>query len=179
VFVNSTGLWRLFRQTRLVDDPAWDPSVEAECDWVPGCYYLIRREVIEQVGLFDPRFFLYYEEVDHCRRVKAAGWKVGYYPYTQVIHLGGESAASVGTIEAGTRQLSKLQVESELLYFRKHYGMSGVLFSAVLSVVAQMIDSLKGLLRGVASAGRGTAHRNLSCLGSTLAATRFGGRPTR
>ena len=63
-----------------------------ECDWVPGCYYLVRREVVDRIGLFDPRYFLYFEEVDHCRRVRQAGWRVVYYPDTQVLHIGGESA---------------------------------------------------------------------------------------
>jgi N-acetylglucosaminyl-diphospho-decaprenol L-rhamnosyltransferase len=72
VFLAKTGLQRLFPGTRLVDDMTWDHASVRECDWVPGCYYLIRREVIERVGLFDPRYFLYYEEVDHCRRVSCA-----------------------------------------------------------------------------------------------------------
>jgi N-acetylglucosaminyl-diphospho-decaprenol L-rhamnosyltransferase len=62
---------------------SWDHASVRECDWVPGCYYLVRREVIDRVGLFDPRYFLYYEEVDHCRRVRQAGWSVIYYPFTR------------------------------------------------------------------------------------------------
>jgi N-acetylglucosaminyl-diphospho-decaprenol L-rhamnosyltransferase len=124
-FLNRTGLGFLFPWVRPVDDMTWDHASVRECDWVPGCYYLIRREVIDEVGLFDPRFFMYYEEVDHCRRTKAAGWKVMYYPDTQVIHLGGESAKTVGVLSS-SNQLSPLQIESELLYFRKHYGLFGV-----------------------------------------------------
>ncbi len=54
---------------------------------------LVRREVIEDIGLFDPRYFLYCEEVDHCRAVREAGWDVVYYPFTEVVHIGGQSAA--------------------------------------------------------------------------------------
>ena len=85
VFLVTAGLERFFPWVKLVDDLDWDHASVRECDWVPGCYYLIRREVIDKVGLFDPRYFLYYEEVDHCRRVKQAGWKVVYYPP----HVGG------------------------------------------------------------------------------------------
>ncbi|POZ99712.1 glycosyltransferase family 2 protein, partial [Pseudomonas sp. MWU12-2312b] len=95
VFMARTGLERFFPGVKKVDDMTWDHNSVRECDWVPGCYYLIRREVIDQVGLFDPRYFLYYEEVDHCKRVKQAGWKVVYYPHTTVVHIGGESAKSV------------------------------------------------------------------------------------
>jgi len=66
LFLTKTGLNKLFRNIKLVDDMAWSHDAVRDCDWVPGCYYLIRREVIDQVGLFDPRYFLYYEEVDHC-----------------------------------------------------------------------------------------------------------------
>src|SRR5262245_39549820 len=83
VFHALTGLKRFFPGTRLVDDMSWDHASVRECDWVPGCYYLVRRDVIERVGLFDPRYFLYYEEVDHCRAVRRAGWSVMYYPFTK------------------------------------------------------------------------------------------------
>ena len=104
----------------------WGHDSVRECDWVPGCFYLIRRQVIEHVGLFDPIYFVYYEEVDHCRRVRDAGWSVVYFPFTQVVHIGGESAQSAGSLTDSGRQVSALQIESELLYFRKHFGLLGL-----------------------------------------------------
>ena len=123
VFLKSTGLEILSPNTRLVDDMSWGHDSVRECDWVPGCFYLIRRQVIEHVGLFDPIYFVYYEEVDHCRRVRDAGWRVVYFPFTQVVHIGGESAQSAGSLTDSGRQVSALQIESELLYFRKHFGL--------------------------------------------------------
>ena len=70
-FLARTGLARFFPPVRMVDDMSWDHASVRECDWVVGCYYLVRREVIDQVGLFDPRYFLYCEEVDHCRSGQA------------------------------------------------------------------------------------------------------------
>ena len=133
VFLARTGLKRFFPGTRLVDDMSWDHASVRECDWVPGCYYLVRREVIERVGLFDPRYFLYYEEVDHCRAVRRAGWSVMYYPFTKVVHTGGESAESEGPLTTCGRQIFAQQIESELLYFRKHYGRIGLLFAFILA----------------------------------------------
>ena len=75
IFLGRTGLWRLFPKVPLVDDMEWDHNNHRSCDWVPGCYYLIRSSVIDEVGLFDPRYFLYYEEVDHCMAVKKACWR--------------------------------------------------------------------------------------------------------
>ena len=147
VFLSRTGLGRFFSGTQMVDDMAWDHASVRECDWVPGCYYLVRREVLDQVGLFDPRFFLYYEEVDHCRRVKAAGWKVVYFPDTTVVHVGGESAKSAGKLSESGRQLSALQVESELLYLRKHHGLPGLALHLILATVGTCYLTLKNTLK--------------------------------
>ena len=99
-----------------------DDATVRECDWVTGCYYLVRREVVDQVGLFDPRFFLYYEEVDHCRRVRQAGWSVVCYPlYSRSCISAAKARSPLAPLTAG-RQISELAIESELLYFRKHYG---------------------------------------------------------
>jgi len=145
VFITAAGLKRLFPGTRLVDDMSWDHAAIRKCDWVPGCFYMVRRQVIERVGLFDPRYFIYYEEVDHCRAVQRAGWEVVYYPFTQVVHIGGESAKSEGPLTSDGRQLSALQVESQLLYFRKHYGRTGLLTAFAFAVLGDVIIACKSL----------------------------------
>ncbi|QAU38495.1 glycosyltransferase family 2 protein [Bradyrhizobium guangdongense] len=146
-FLLRTGLQRLFPDTKMIDDLEWDHASTRACDWVPGCYYLIRREVIDQVGLFDPRFFMYSEEVDHCRRVRQAGWEVIFYPHVSVIHLGGESAKADGTPLDASQQISSLQIESELLYFRKHYGMAGVFTAFFLTFVADGLTAARHALK--------------------------------
>ncbi len=160
VFLARTGLGRFFPQTCMVDDMEWDHASVRECDWVPGCYYLVRRQVLDQLGLFDPRYFLYYEEVDHCKRVKEAGWQVVYYPDTSVVHIGGESAKSEGELSAAGRQISALQIESELLYFRKHYGLGGLLGHLALVTLGDAYLLIKDLLKrsGWDAAGYHWAH---------------------
>ena len=146
VFFIKTGLDKLFPQVQLVDNKNWDATHTQECDWVPGCYYLIRKSVIDQIGLFDPRYFMYYEEVDHCLRAKKAGWKVLYYADTAVIHLGGESAKSEGGLTSG-KQLNTLQTESELLFFRKNHGIVKFLLHILLCLVADLYQVLKNLIQ--------------------------------
>jgi hypothetical protein len=145
--LTSTGFARFFSRARLVDDLNWDHASVRTCDWVPGCYYLVRREVIERVGLFDPMYFLYFEEVDHCRETQKAGWKIAYFPFTQVIHLGGESAKSDATLTSAGRQISLLQIESQLLYFRKQHGLLGVMASVLLSTLADTAIAMKRLVQ--------------------------------
>jgi N-acetylglucosaminyl-diphospho-decaprenol L-rhamnosyltransferase len=147
IFANRVGLSRLLPNIKLVDDVNWDSSLTQQCDWVPGCYYLMRKQVIEQQGLFDPIYFLYYEEVDHCFAVKKAGWQVTYFAETSVVHIGGESAKSIGKITTSGRQLNKLQVESELIYFRKNHGLVTCVLHLFLILLADIAQAIKNVLK--------------------------------
>jgi GT2 family glycosyltransferase len=179
VFLSRTGLERFFPVVKRVDDMEWDHASVRECDWVPGCYYLIRREVIDQVGLFDPRYFLYYEEVDHCKRVKQAGWKVVFYPHTTVVHIGGESAKTVVELNAVSRQIPKMQIESELLYFRKHHGPVGLGWHMFLVCLGDLILALKALLKGRGRAAIAACWQHTRATWALLRETRFATQPTR
>jgi len=178
-FIANSGLGRLFPWVRAVDDMTWDHRSTRECDWVPGCYYLVRRAVIDRVGLFDPRYFLYFEEVDHCRAVKAAGWSVVFFHDTEVVHIGGESAKSDAELTAGSRQISALQIESELLYFRKHAGFLGCTAHLLLSSIAFVLASAKALLRSRRRNSIKHGMRHLSAMWRLAHQTRWGTCPTR
>lgn len=179
VFLARTGLSRWFPRTRLVDDMNWDHAGVRECDWVTGCYYLVRREVIERIGLFDPRYFLYCEEMDHCRAVKRAGWKVVYFGETSVVHLGGESAKSEGELTSAGKQIPALQVESELLYFRKHHGLLGASASVLLSTLTELALLLKYSVLRPDRQRRRLEAAHLATLWSVCLRTRLGARATR
>ena len=62
-------------------------------DWLAGACLLVRREVIENVGLLDERFFLYSEETDWCKRINESGWLNVYYPTAAVSHFEGSSSS--------------------------------------------------------------------------------------
>ena len=179
VFLASSGLHRFFPQTRLVDDMDWDHASVRECDWVPGCYYLVRRRVIQDIGLFDPRYFLYCEEVDHCHAVRNAGWNVTYYPFTEVVHIGGQSAAMIATLSPVSRQISSLQIESELLYFRKHHGIMGVILAVLLAAAGDTMRVCSGLFRHRNVAHAAGAMRHSAITVERLLATQLASRTTR
>ena len=145
-FLQNTGLKRFFKDVQMVDEMNWDHASVRNCDWVPGCYYLIRKEVISQVGLFDPLYFMYCEEVDHCFATKKAGWDVTYYP-SSVIHLGGQSAKSDSEISTHGRQIQSIQIESELLYYRKNHGVTGVLMHLFFTTFANSLQILRNILK--------------------------------
>jgi N-acetylglucosaminyl-diphospho-decaprenol L-rhamnosyltransferase len=176
-FIRRTGLYRYIPIEQARDDLTLDHDVVSDCDWVPGCYYLVRRAVLDEIGLFDPRFFMYFEEVDHCRRARNAGWTVTYLASTSVVHLGGESAKSVSELSQG-RQISALQVESELLYMRKHFGLAGLVWHLALVVVGDCILAIKEMVR----TRRPRLVRRFAQTRTTWKLaykTRFGVRPTR
>lgn len=62
-----------------------------DVDQVMGAFFCVRREVFDKIGLLDDKYFIWFEEVDLCRRAKRAGFKVVYWPGTKIIHHGGQS----------------------------------------------------------------------------------------
>jgi hypothetical protein len=100
--------------------------------------------VIDQVGKLDEGFFMYSEELDWCRRIKGAGWKIVYLPKAQVIHHMGKSSDQVVAQRHIYFQTSKVR------YFRKHHGQwaAGWLRIALLAMyVWQLIlEAAKGLI---------------------------------
>lgn len=147
LFAGRVGLHRLLPTIKMVDDTDWNSSLTQDCDWVPGCYYLVRKSVIDQVGLFDPLYFLYSEEVDHCYATKKAGWEVTYFADATVVHIGGESAKTDHVISQKNRQVNRLRLESELLYFRKNHGLLGMINHILLTHLADLYDLIKNLVR--------------------------------
>jgi len=122
-----TGLASRYPKSRIFGhfDRTWaDQSLASEVDWVPGAFSIIRSDIISKLGFFDPAFFLYSEEVDLCRRIKAAGYQIWYWPDIKVIHIGGESSRQVKSLEMSSAgaQLVLWRMRSTLLYYRKHHG---------------------------------------------------------
>ncbi|MFQ5730656.1 MAG: glycosyltransferase family 2 protein [Planctomycetaceae bacterium] len=64
-----------------------DRRSQFECDWLSGCFLMVRREAVEQIGGFDERFEKYFEDVDFCTRMAAGGWKVMFNGATYGYHL--------------------------------------------------------------------------------------------
>ncbi len=86
-----------------------------DVDYVIGAAIAIRREVIDSVGLLDEGFFLYYEDVDYCQRVRAAGYRVTYIPNAQLVHM--ESST---TIKGSASYYGHVHA-SRWRYMLKHY----------------------------------------------------------
>ncbi len=122
-----TGLAAKYPKSKVFGrfDRTWaDEHASATVDWVPGAFTILRPSALAKVGYFDPAFFLYYEEVDLCRRFSQAGIPVWYWPDIVVIHIGGESSRQLKSLEFSQRaaQVVLWRMRSTLLYYRKHHG---------------------------------------------------------
>jgi GT2 family glycosyltransferase len=168
-FFVMTGLAGKFPKSRLFGsfDRTWaDPMVASECDWVPGAFSIIRAEAIEKAGLFDPEFFLYSEEVDLCRRIRAAGYRIWYWPDIVVTHIGGESSRQVKSLEmsAAGAQLVLWRMRSTLLYYRKHHGF-GAWWAKMLEIALYQLVALRNSFGGdPRRQARAREHRKLIAL---------------
>jgi GT2 family glycosyltransferase len=128
-----SGLAARFPRSRFFGrfDRTWaDPMEPADVDWVPGAFSIVRRDLLARIGDFDEAFFLYYEEVDLCRRIRAAGLRIRYWPDVVVVHIGGESSRTHGDLDMSAAgkgaQLTLWRMRSGLLYYRKHHGWLGL-----------------------------------------------------
>jgi GT2 family glycosyltransferase len=120
------------------------PSAEAHrCDWVSGASLIVRRGVIEQVGLMDDGYFLYFEEMDYCRRAQRAGWECWYVPASRVMHIEG---ASTG-IRATDKRRAKYWYDSRRRFFVKHYGITRLVAADVLWAIGRFSFLLRRGLR--------------------------------
>lgn len=119
----------------------------AQIDWCAGASLMLRRQVLEQVGGFDEAFFLYYEEVDLCRRIQAAGWELWYVPESRVMHVRGQSTG-VTALDQKPRRLPGYWFESRRRYFVKHHGAGYAALADLAALAGNTLGTLKETLRG-------------------------------
>ena len=92
----------------------WDAERVRPVSWATGACLLARRKAVEEVGLMDEGFFMYYEDTDWCYRMHQKGWKVCYFPFFEVVHYVGESNGKFNPEVFVERQKSMYH------YFGKH-----------------------------------------------------------
>lgn len=106
------GLTRLLLNRPIHD---WDVGHTIDVDWVSGACLLLRQEALAQIGGLDENIFMYFEDVDLCRRIRQQGWRVCYVPDIQITHLGGQSSIQ-------NPQVTAAYQESLRYFYAKYYG---------------------------------------------------------
>jgi N-acetylglucosaminyl-diphospho-decaprenol L-rhamnosyltransferase len=100
-------------------------DVPRAVDWVTGAAVVLRREALDEIGLFDESFFLYSEEVDLQARLHSAGWKVHYFPRVSVVHHESQFSADIPE-----RRINEMW-RSRHRYWQKHHGGAGARVAAL------------------------------------------------
>ncbi len=114
----------------------FDYTKEQEADQVMGACFLIRHACMEQIGMLDERFFIWFEEVDYCKRAKDAGWGVWYTSSVAVLHHGGQSFAQVLTAK------KQWMFSKSLCYYFWKHGQWGAYFITIVTTPFRLFFSL-------------------------------------
>jgi GT2 family glycosyltransferase len=148
-FCEAVGLSKIFRKSAFFSDEHMNNFAhdrELDVDVLVGCFWMVRKETFEEVGLLDEDFFIYAEDVDWCKRCWNSGWKVTFYPAAQGVHYrGGSSANDPGRFSAE-------QHRAVLQYWQKHHGPA-----AQLGIKA--IRHLRAIMRSGSRIVKSTAKR--------------------
>lgn len=111
----------------------WNHDRERQVDVLSGCFWVIRREALQEVGNLDERYFIYGEDIDWSRRFNSSRWEVRFNPRAQAIHLGGASSAN-----SPVRFYLEMQ-KANLIYWRKFHNSVEVLGFKVVTILHHLI----------------------------------------
>lgn len=139
----SLGLFdRLFRRylTRIaiLEEPS-------SVDWVSGAFMMIRRAVIDDIGLMDEGYFLYFEETDFTLRARRAGWTCWHVPQSRIVHLVGQSSG-VTSADESTRRRPAYWFESRRRYFLLNHGRLYAMAADAAALVGLALGELRRII---------------------------------
>jgi GT2 family glycosyltransferase len=124
----------------------WPQESLKSVDILMGCFWLVRREALTQVGLLDEEFFMYAEDWDWCKRFWAKGWQIFFVPAAEAIHYGGASSSN-----APVRFYLEMK-RANLQYWKKHHSWFAVVSYFAIMCVQELLRSaaysIAGLIKG-------------------------------
>lgn len=118
------------------------PAETTRVDWLAGASLMMRQKVLDQIGLFDETFFLYFEETDLCRRAVLAGWPTDYVLASQVTHIG-----SVSTGMKSWSRIPGFWLDSRWHYFTKNHGTAYAVAATLAALSAGALWRLRLLIQ--------------------------------
>lgn len=119
MLLSCSYLYKLFPRSRFFGREKmtwWNRNYDSPVDVVTGCFMLVRRRAVLEVGMMDESFFMYGEETDWCYRFRQAGWEVMFTANCEIIHYGGQSSQNI-------KGQTLIQLRLSILEFiKKHHG---------------------------------------------------------
>jgi len=138
-FCRITALSKLFPQSKFLGGVLmsyWDHGDTREVDCLLGACMIVRREILNEVGLLDEQFFMYGEDVDWPYRIKKQGWKICFLAEARILHYGGQSK------KGRTWEMTFDLRRGEFKFFRKHYGRLTCYILQVMEVCGYLFRGL-------------------------------------
>lgn len=132
-----TILENMSLKNRWLRNRYWEPVDTLrimEIQQIPGACLLVRRKVIDEIGLFDERFRLFFEDVDLCYRIKKSEWKIFFVPEIEAIHIGAQSIGMLTYTE-----LASTFFNSMYLYFKKNHSLIKAQIAKIIITVNTLI----------------------------------------
>jgi len=120
----------------------FDYSRTQDVDQVMGAFFCIRRETLADIGPLDDGFFVWYEEVDFCRRARTAGWRTRYYADVSARHEGAGTFNRVTTLRKQAMMRRSLR-----RYMRKHFGVGPWLLFCALNPLFVLLAAASAILK--------------------------------
>lgn len=142
-FCHAIGLSFLFPKSAFFSEPFmnhWSHDSTESVDALNGCFWMVRRQALNQVGLLDEEFFIYGEDIDWCKRFHKADWDITFFPGAEAVHIGGASSAN-----APIKFYLEMQ-KADLQYWRKHHGRFG---AAAYKMIILLRHTLRAIVRSL------------------------------
>lgn len=134
-----------FRNQNISIDQTAIFSMDHEQDWVTGAFMMVRKEVIDKIGKLDDKYFMYFEEIEWCYRIKKAGWKITFTPAAKVIHLG-QKSSSTSSVGSPTGLIGEYRGVKE--FYKKYFPTWLPFVRLFLKLGALLRIILWGIIRG-------------------------------
>lgn len=148
--IDWNNVWGVHRGVDEVDQGQYDQADELE--FATGCCLLIRREVFDKIGWFDPRYFLYFEDLDFCVRARKAQFAIRYMPSAILWHKNAQSSASGGSLHQ--------------YYFTRNRLLFGMRYASWRTKTALIRQSAKQLVTGTPAEKQGVGDFYLKKFGA-------------
>lgn len=140
----ATGPITSLLRSREVPMGVFDEPLEPE--WISFAAVLIRAELIGDIGYLDDGYFMYFEDIDYCRRARQAGWGVLHWPNAAVVHLHGRSSP-VESLARARRRRPRYYYAARARYYAKYYGRLGLWRANAYWLLGRGVSGLRELLQ--------------------------------
>ena len=142
-FVEATGTGIVYRLFRNYVVPIRHEET-AELEWIGFPCVMFRKAMVDDIGLLDERYFMYFEDIAYCRRATQSGWKIAQCPEAEVDHFCGQSSQVEAKADSKER-LPPYYYASRARYFTTSYGRAGFVAANVLWYLGRAVSYLRVL----------------------------------